>query len=68
MCCRRGKSPGEAEVEARKAQLLALLKKHDISVPSDANPKVYQYHPPFAPNWMRLNEVRLLGVGTMGIR
>lgn len=55
-------------MEARKAQLLALLKKHDISVPSDANPKVYQYHPPFAPNWMRLNEVRLLGVGTMGIR
>jgi len=55
-------------VEARRAQLLALLKKHDISVPSGANPKVYQYHPPFAPNWMRLNEVRLPWVGMMGIR
>jgi hypothetical protein len=55
----RGKSPREPDVESRKQQLLALLKKHDISVPEAAATRVYQYHPPFAPNWMRLNEVLL---------
>lgn len=61
----RGKSPREPQVEQRKQQLAAILKKHDISVSDDAAVRIYQFHPPFAPSPMRLNEV-LLPVGSGG--
>jgi hypothetical protein len=53
----RGSSPREPQVEARKQQLLDMLKKHDITPTSGGNTRVYQYYPPFAPGFIRLNEV-----------
>jgi hypothetical protein len=38
----RGNSPREPQVEARKQQLLDVLKKHDITPASGGNTRVYQ--------------------------
>ena len=56
---RRGKSPREAEVDARKLELLAVLKGSGLKATPGQTTHVWQYYPPFAPNWMRLNEVLL---------
>ena len=56
---RRGKSPREAEVEKRKLELLGVLKNSGLRATPGQTTHVWQYYPPFAPNWMRLNEVLL---------
>lgn len=55
----RGGRVREKEVEQKRQELVEQLKKHDITVDSNAPVKVYQYYPPFAPGWIRLNEVLL---------
>ncbi len=56
---RRGKSPREAEVEAKKQELLAVIKTSGLKATPGQTTHVWQYYPPFAPNWLRLNEVLL---------
>lgn len=58
-----GRSPEEGEVERRRAQLVALLKQAGLEPTGPLH--LWQYHPPFAPNWQRVNEV-LLEVNTKG--
>ena len=55
----RGGSPSEEEVQDKKDKLGAILKQHDITVKDTASTHLWQYYPPFAPNWLRLQEVLL---------
>lgn len=50
-----GNIPSEETVEAQKAALLRLLPANGLKPVEPA--MLYQYHPPFAPGWMRLNEI-----------
>jgi len=51
----RGRSPSEETTRARAAELKAAMKEAGL-VPK-GNMHLWQYHPPFAPAWMRRNEV-----------
>ena len=55
----RGGSPSEEEVQDKKSKLVAVLKQHDITVKDTTSTHLWQYYPPFAPNWLRLQEVLL---------
>lgn len=57
MC--RGAAPSQEVVDQKKQQLLSVLKQHDVSVTDTSNTRLWQYYPPFAPSWLRLNEVLL---------
>lgn len=57
MC--RGGSPSEEEVQDKTDKLFAILKQHDITVKDTTSTHLWQYYPPFAPNWLRLQEVLL---------
>lgn len=50
-----GRSPNESEVEARRAELAALLRAEGLEPMGPCN--LWQYHPPFSPSWQRVNEV-----------
>lgn len=58
-CLFRGSSPREAAVEKKKTELEAVLVKHGLEIPADAPTLVWQYYPPFAPNFLKLHEVLL---------
>jgi hypothetical protein len=53
----RGSSPKPAEVDDKKQKLLAILKQHDVTVKNTDKTHLWQYYPPFAPSWIRLQEV-----------
>lgn len=53
----RGASPKPAEVEDKKQKLLAALKQHDVTAEDTDKSYLWQYYPPFAPSWIRLQEV-----------
>ena len=55
----RGGSPSEGEVQQKKQKLISILKQHDVTVKESSNTHLWQYYPPFAPNWLRLQEVLL---------
>jgi hypothetical protein len=55
----RGGSPSEEQVQDKKDKLAAILKQHDITVKDTTSTHLWQYYPPFAPNWLRLQEVLL---------
>ncbi|DBA76780.1 hypothetical protein WJX79_005523 [Trebouxia sp. C0005] len=55
----RGGSPSEEEVQDKTDKLFAILKQHDITVKDTTSTHLWQYYPPFAPNWLRLQEVLL---------
>lgn len=55
----RGKPPREAEIAAKKAALLEVLRAEGIEVVEPDTVRVYQYYPPFTPAWMRYQEVLL---------
>lgn len=55
----RGGVPSEEEVQAKKDKLASILKQHDITVKDMSSTHLWQYYPPFAPNWLRLQEVLL---------
>lgn len=55
----RGRSPRESLIEEKRQELISVLRANSIAVDEEAAVKVYQYYPPFAPAWMRLNEVLL---------
>ena len=57
--CRGGARPTEAMVDAKKAELIAEASKHGVSVDASASPQLLQYYPPFAPSWVRLQDVAL---------
>lgn len=46
-------------VDAKKAELIAEASKHGVSVDASASPQLLQYYPPFAPSWVRLQDVAL---------
>lgn len=52
-----GKSPSQELMEAKAAELKAALSAAGIQASGKVH--LWQYHPPFAPSWMRLNEVLL---------
>ena len=51
----RGRSPSEKSMHEKAEELKALCSESGLSV--KGNIHLYQYHPPFAPAWMRINEV-----------
>ena len=51
----RGRSPSEAGMHDKAEELRALCHESGLSV--KGNVHLYQYHPPFSPAWMRINEV-----------
>ncbi|KAL3142827.1 hypothetical protein ABBQ38_003122 [Trebouxia sp. C0009 RCD-2024] len=55
----RGGSPSEEEVQQKKQKLISILKQHDVTVKESSTTHLWQYYPPFAPNWLRLQEVLL---------
>lgn len=55
----RGGVPSEEEVQAKKDKLASILKQHDITIKDMSSTHLWQYYPPFAPNWLRLQEVLL---------
>ena len=55
----RGSSPREEAVEKKKTELEAVLAKHRLEVVENASTRVWQYYPPFAPNFLKLHEVLL---------
>lgn len=50
-----GPSPSAQVIESKRQELLAAAKEHGLTTKGDV--LVYQYHPPFAPSFVRLNEV-----------
>lgn len=55
----RGNGPREPQVEERRQELLSLLKAHNVNPAKDGTTRVFQYYPPFAPGFIRLNELLL---------
>ena len=56
----RGPSVKEEVMMSYAAELRSALEKEGIKMTTgsaDAPPILFQYHPPFAPPWMRINEV-----------
>jgi hypothetical protein len=53
-----GKGPNAACMETKAAELRAVLAEAGVQPTSD-HVHLWQYHPPFAPSWMRRNEVLL---------
>lgn len=51
----RGRSPSEKDMHDKADVLRTLCQESGLSV--KGNVHLYQYHPPFAPAWMRINEV-----------
>jgi len=56
---RGGPRPTEEVVEAKKQELLTALKEAGIVAEEGASPKLNQYYPPFAPRFIRLQDVLL---------
>lgn len=54
-----GGVPSEKKMEEKADQLRSLLKEAGVRINEEANVHLWQYHPPFAPIWMRLNEILL---------
>ena len=52
-----GNSPREAEVQARLEELRGLMAGAGLAPLHADRPHLWQYYPPFAPGWLRLNEV-----------
>ena len=46
-------------MEKKKTELEAVLAKHGLDVVENASTRVWQYYPPFAPNFLKLHEVLL---------
>lgn len=46
-------------MDAKKEELVAALKNANVEVESNAPVKLLGYYPPFAPSWIRLQEVLL---------
>ena len=55
----RGAPPSEEEVQQKKQKLISILKQHDVTLKESSSTHLWQYYPPFAPNWLRLQEVLL---------
>lgn len=53
----RGSSPSEEKMLEKVEELKVILEENGYEI--KGKPRLYQYHPPFAPAWMRLNEVLL---------
>ena len=53
----RGGSPSEQEVQQKKDKLISILKRNDVTVKDTSSTHLWQYYPPFAPNWLRFLEV-----------
>ena len=53
-----GRGPRQEEMNEKADQLRAVLAEAGIK-PTSSHIHLWQYHPPFAPSWMRRNEVLL---------
>jgi len=58
-CCRGGPPPREDLTDKKKQELVAALKKADIDVKSSSPVTLNQFYPPFAPRFIRLQELLL---------
>lgn len=58
-CCRGGPLPREDLTDKKKQELVAALKEADIDVKSSSPVTLNQFHPPFAPRFIRLQELLL---------
>lgn len=54
-----GPGPREDMVATKREELLGLLREAGVEPVPGVEPKLWQYHPPFAPPWQRRNEVLL---------
>ncbi|CAG9465144.1 unnamed protein product [Pedinophyceae sp. YPF-701] len=54
-----GASPREEKMSQVEAELRDIMARNGVRAKVGAQPMLYQYHPPFSPGWMRLNEVLL---------
>ena len=52
----RGPSVKEEVMQLYASELREVLEREGVKIQTD-EPLLFQYHPPFAPPWMRLNEV-----------
>ena len=59
VCCRGGALPREDLTDKKKQELVAALKKAQIDVKSSSPVTLNQFHPPFAPRFIRLQELLL---------
>jgi len=53
-----GRGPNEEEMNSKASELKAVLGEAGVK-PVSNHVHLWQYHPPFAPSWMRRNEVLL---------
>jgi SOUL heme-binding protein len=53
-----GKGPNQQQMDAKANELRAVLAEAGVK-PVSSHVHLWQYHPPFAPAWMRRNEVLL---------
>ena len=52
----RGPSVKEEVMQTYASELREVLQREGLKIQRD-EPLLFQYHPPFAPPWMRINEV-----------
>lgn len=57
--CRGGPWARDQLILAKKEELIAELKGAGIEVEAEAPMKLLGYYPPFAPRWIRLQEILL---------
>ena len=57
--CRGGPLPREELVAEKKRELVAELETAGVEVQRDVTTRLLQYYPPFAPRWLRLQDVLL---------
>ncbi|MCJ1422690.1 hypothetical protein MMC29_000570 [Sticta canariensis] len=57
--CRGWPRPSQAVVASKREELADALKAAGIKVDESADSKLYQYYPPFAPTFIRLQDVLL---------
>ena len=57
--CRGWPRPSEAVVAEKRRELVKAMKAAGIKVDESADTRLYQYYPPFAPTFLRLQDVLL---------
>ena len=55
--CRGWPRPSETVVASKRKELIAALKEAGLQVDESADSRLYQYYPPFAPTFIRLQDI-----------
>ena len=59
LCCRGWPRPSAEVTASKRQELVADLQAAGITVDEAADSRLYQYYPPFAPTFIRLQDVLL---------